>query len=141
MESIIEHYNIELAAIPYVDFQNAGEGLYRAAFLLLLRSARISAFSEIPTKNGRSDLIIETQNFVLILEFKVARQKNEIAAKRQDGIKQFFEKNYITPYLHDKRKILPFVIVIDGEEHIAKAYEVKNKVSDIAKNSGPSRQK
>ncbi|MBO4335442.1 MAG: AAA family ATPase [Desulfovibrio sp.] len=127
IQSIIENYNIELSAIPYADFQNAGEGLYRAAFLLLLRSAKISAFSEVPTKNGRSDLIIETQDLVLILEFKLARQKNELESKLQEGMRQFSEKNYLTPYQHEKRKLLPYVIVINGEAHSAKAYEVKQE--------------
>ncbi|MCR5812921.1 MAG: ATP-binding protein [Desulfovibrio sp.] len=134
IDKVIEHYNTELAAIPYADFQNTGEDLYRAAFLLLLRSASLNVYSEVPTKNGRSDLIIKMPEAIFILEFNVVRNKNELPKKIQAGIKQFQAKNYKTPYTHAKRKIFSYLVIIDAIEHVAKAYAIDKALEEKKRN-------
>ena len=112
-------YNTELAAIPYHDLKKTSEGFYRALFLVMLRAVGITVYAEIPTKNGRSDLVVETPSALYVLEFKLAQDKSSVDAKRVEGEKQIADKNYGVPFGNDSRTMHACVIVIDASAHVA----------------------
>ncbi|MCR5812920.1 MAG: ATP-binding protein [Desulfovibrio sp.] len=125
---VITIYNSELAALPYSDFQNAGEGIYRTAFLLLIRAANFFVKTEDPSKKGRADLVIETQKDIYVLEFKIARTEKEITKKISEGFEQFAKKEYLKPYETENRSVKAYVIVIDRTKHTALAYDTKTAI-------------
>ncbi|MBR4741328.1 MAG: AAA family ATPase [Desulfovibrio sp.] len=120
LEGVLACYNRELSAIPYMDYEKAQEGFYRAIFLVILRAVNISVSAENPTSKGRSDCVIETQEFVYVFEFKVAQSAREIEGKAQEGVRQIQEKGYLEPYKNRSKTVLGACIVIDHKER--KAY-------------------
>lgn len=115
---VVEVYNAALAAIPYDNYADQGESWYRSLFLMLLRGAGITSNGEILTNTNtndkdRSDVIVQFQTQVVILEFKYAKESSEVDSKRSEG------ENYAIPDFNDNREVTTAVIVIDGEKHLA----------------------
>ncbi|MBR3665047.1 MAG: AAA family ATPase [Desulfovibrio sp.] len=125
--SVVTIFNSELAGLPYADFQNAGEGIYRTAFLLLIRASNLIVKIENPSKKGRTDIVIEGKDTVFIIEFKVAKTKKDILKKCSEGFAQFREKEYLSQYANEARDVQAYVLVIDAETHTATAFDVKTK--------------
>ena len=111
------YYNIALAGIPYEDFSKRDEYWYRALFLMLLRGAGISAFGEVHTHKGRSDLLIKFSNLVIILEFKFASRSSEIEKKKTEGKFQISDRDYAKAYEAKNLKIITAVVIADDEKH------------------------
>ncbi|MBO4335441.1 MAG: AAA family ATPase [Desulfovibrio sp.] len=125
--SVVDIFNSELASIPYADFQNAGEGIYRTAFLLLMRASNLLVNAENPSKKGRTDLVIETHTAIYVIECKVAQSKKAIQKKCSEGFSQFAKREYLAPYAEETRKVYAYVLVIDNEERCALAFDVKTQ--------------
>ena len=119
IEGAVRLYNTALAGIPYQDFTQQNESLYRSLFLMLLRGAGVTAQGEVPTNRGRSDVLVLFPSRVVVLEFKLARSAGEIARLQTEGRKQIEEKGYSKPYDGEGRAVTTAVIVIDAEKHEA----------------------
>ena len=119
IEGVVRLYNTALAGIPYQDFTQQNESLYRSLFLMLLRGAGVTAQGEVPTNRGRSDVLVLFPSRVVVLEFKLARSAGEIARLRAEGRKQIEEKGYSKPHDGEGRAVTTAVIVIDAEKHEA----------------------
>ena len=117
IEKGIFYYNIALAGIPYEDFSKRDEYWYRSLFLMLLRGAGITAFGEIHTHKGRSDLLIKFSNLIIILEFKFANKSSEIEKKKFEGDNQILDRDYAKAYEAQNFKIITAVIIADDERH------------------------
>ena len=119
IEGAVRLYNTALAGIPYQDFTQQNESLYRSLFLMLLRGAGVTAQGEVPTNRGRSDVLVLFPIRTVVLEFKLARSAGEIARLRAEGRKQIEEKGYSKPHDGEGRAVTSAVIVIDAEKHEA----------------------
>ena len=115
LNRICELYNIALAGIPYDDFaKNRNEYWYRSMFMMLLRGVGIITYAEIHTNRGRSDIVIQLKDMVIVLEFKYAAQSVEVAAKLSEGVKQMREREYAKSYTGIK--VLSAVFAADDEK-------------------------
>ena len=112
-------YNVALAGVPYADFTQQDEYFYCALFLMLLRGASIEVCGEVPTNKGRSDAVILLEERVIVLEFKLARKKSDIARLRREGMKQIETRGYAKPYDEDHRAVTSAVVIVNGKEHEA----------------------
>ena len=119
LDETVRLYNVALAGVPYADFTKQDEYFYCALFLMLLRGASIEVCGEVPTNKGRSDVVILLEERVIVLEFKLARKKSEIARLRREGMKQIEVKGYVKPYDEDHRAVTSAVVIVDGKEHEA----------------------
>ena len=123
LEETVVLFNIALSGIPYSDFTDQStdqsEQFYRALFLMLLRGAGITAYGEVHTHLGRSDVLIQFPKRVVVLEFKFAKNGNGIKSLREEGQKQILEKGYAKPYDLEQRTISTAVVVINGKKHEA----------------------
>ena len=119
IEGAVRLYNTALAGIPYQDFTQQNESLYRSLFLMLLRGAGVTAQGEVPTNRGRSDVLVLFPIRTVVLEFKLARSAGEIARLRAEGRKQIEEKGYSKPHDGEGRAVTSAVIVVDAEKHEA----------------------
>ena len=122
--TLVKEYNAALASLPYHDFARTttqskahDESFYRSLFLMLLRGCGVQAHGEMPTCRGRSDVLIEVQEGVLIIEFKLARKAQERAAKKREGEKQIRESGYLEPYATVKKAVTSAVFVVDAQKH------------------------
>ena len=117
--TVLKGYNTALSGIPYQDFTQQDESLYRSLFLMLLRGAGITAQGEVPTNRGRSDVLVLFPERVVVLEFKLARSAGEVARLREEGRRQIGEKGYAKPYDAEGRAVTSAVVVVDAKKREA----------------------
>ncbi|MBR1438884.1 MAG: AAA family ATPase [Synergistaceae bacterium] len=116
---IVRLYNIAIAGIPYEDYaKNRNEFWYRSLFIMLLRGAGIISYSEPHTSKGRADLVLQFQNLVVVLEFKFAKDSNEIEEKKSEGLEQLQNRSYAKNYGIEDRKIISAVLVANDENSV-----------------------
>ena len=110
-QSIVDFYNIVLAEIPYDGLGKRNEYWYRAFFLLLLRCVGIIGYAEVHTFQGRSDIVVQLDRQIIIIEFKFAENAGAVERKRQEGICQIRRLGYAKAYEGASRKVSAAVIV------------------------------
>lgn len=87
-----------VASIPY-HYKNSNEADFQTIMYLILTLVGQRLRVEVPTAIGRSDAIIETQNYIYLIEYKV--DKNPEVA-----LQQIEQKNYAASYHSDPRKLI-----------------------------------
>ena len=116
MIETVKLYNTALAAIPYDDYgSNRNESWYRSLFVMLLRGAGITAYSEPHTSKGRADIVIQFKQQIVILEFKFAASTSEVERKKAEGRQQLQDREYAKTYDAEGRRVITAVIVADAE--------------------------
>lgn len=111
-DGLIKEFNALLASVPYDHFSGQNEHFFHAIFYLVLRTVGISAKSEVHTAKGRCDLLIELNQAIVVLEFKL----DQLATV---AIEQITERGYLSPYVTDeRRKIAGGFRVDSGEKRI-----------------------
>ena len=114
---IVELYNTALASIPYDDFaKNRNEYWYRSMFMMLLRGVGIITYAEIHTHMGRSDVLVQFKDSVVVFEFKYAAKSSEVEAKKAEGVAQLQGREYTKGYGADGHKVISAVLVADDEK-------------------------
>ena len=108
-------YNIALSEIQYDDFPNRDEFWYRSLLLMLLRGAGVIDSAEVHTFKGRSDVVVQFESKVVILEFKFAKDHSEVDEKRIEGLEQMKDREYDKAYSADGWEVISSVIVADDE--------------------------
>ena len=120
MAAAVKLFNTALAAIPYDDFGSSqNESWYRSLFIMLLRGAGITAYSEPHTSKGRADVVIQFKQQIVIIEFKFAASSSEVERKRTEGEKQLQDREYAKTYDVEGRRVITAVIVTDAEKRQA----------------------
>jgi len=122
IKQVVAVYNIAIADIPYEDFPNRDEFWYRSLFVMLLRGAGFIPFAEVHTYKGRSDVVVQFEKQIVVLEFKFAEKSSDVDDKKDEGLKQMKEKGYADSYDSESRKIISAVIVADDENRKAVVY-------------------
>ena len=107
----IQYYNTALKSIPFDDFKKRDEYWYRSLFLMLLQGSGIIAHAEIHTYQGRSDLVIQLQEFIIVLEFKFALESDMVNKKIMLAEKQMKEKSYAACYANFNIQIISGIVV------------------------------
>lgn len=101
-----------LAPIPSV-LRGQDERYYHVLIFRLLLSSGIHVHSEVRTQKGDTDLIIEEDDYVIIIEFKQSNT-NSIEYMIKEGLKQIKEKEYGRAYKN--KKIIKGVIAFRDEK-------------------------
>ena len=116
MQRIVDFFNVALSELPYDGLEDQiNEYFFRALFLMLLRCVGIIAYAEVHTFKGRSVIVIQFEQQVVVIEFKFAPTSAEVNAKRQEGIAQIRSRDYAKPYGGEGRAVSAFVVVADGQ--------------------------
>src|SRR3990167_8019980 len=84
------------------------EGYFHSHIHFLLTLLDFNIESEVETNKGRIDSVIETANYLHIIEFK--QNSSSIA------IEQIIEKEYYQKYFTTKKKIILVGVAVDTEE-------------------------
>ena len=93
---------------------------------MLLRGAGIIAYAEVHTFKGRSDVVVQFERKVVILEFKFAKDHSEVERKRLEGLEQMKDREYDKAYSADGREVISSVIVANDEEKVRSKIISKN---------------
>ena len=70
------------------------------------------------TYQGRSDVVIQFTNHIVVLEFKFASRSSEVREKRLEGERQIRERGYSKGYGVEGRNVIPAVLVADDEKKL-----------------------
>ena len=116
IEQIVVIYNAAIANIPYDDFNNRNEFWYRSLFVMLLRGAGAIPFAEVHTYQGRSDIVIQFEKQIIVLEFKYAHKTSDVYEKTREGYEQIKKRGYEKGYAADGRTVRVAVLVADDEK-------------------------
>ena len=126
IENVVELFNQALKPIPYDDYsenkeKNAkndeaerGEYWYRSLFMMLLNATGLTAYPEPHDFQGRSDVVIQFDDKIIIIEFKFAKTSSEVESKRKTGAEQVSQ--YAETYANSNKKIITAVFVADDEK-------------------------
>ena len=126
IENVVELFNQALKPIPYDDFSEnkekniknseaeRGEYWYRSLFMMLLNATGLTAYPEPHDFQGRSDVLIQFDNYIIIIEFKFAKTSSEVESKRKTGAEQVSQ--YAETYANSNKKIITAVFVADDEK-------------------------
>ncbi len=102
------------ASIPYNAYYQernwSYESHYHYTFYLIFRLLSCySIFTEKENSRGRADIIVETDNYVYIFEFK-------LDGTAAEALKQIDDKGYAEPYAADSRKLFKVGVVFSSEK-------------------------
>lgn len=99
IEQVIKTINGVFATIPYQLWQKDNETFYHALIHLTFSLVGVFIQSEINSSNGRLDAMIEADDSIYIIEFKLDKSAEE-------AIQQIHDKQYFATYANsDKKKI------------------------------------
>ncbi len=98
LETVEYYFKNLLAEIPYPIFDAKQEKYYQAIFYLALKLIGVYIEAEVHTNIGRMDAVIQNENTIYIIEFKV-NQSAEVA------IQQIHDRKYYEKYQNSGKKI------------------------------------
>ncbi|MDO5342141.1 MAG: ATP-binding protein [Bacteroidia bacterium] len=110
------------ASIPYNAYYQerdwSYESHYHYTFYLIFRLLSCySTFTEKENSRGRADIIVETNDYVYIFEFK-------LDGTAAEALKQIEDKGYAEPYAADKRKLFRIGVAFSSEKKNIVEWEV-----------------
>ena len=126
IENVVDLFNQALKPIPYDDFSEnkeknvkdkeaeRGEYWYRSLFMMLLNATGLTAYPEPHDFQGRSDVVIQFDNHIIIIEFKFAKASAEIVKIQKQGKEQVAK--YAETYKNQNKQIITAVFVADDEK-------------------------
>ncbi|MCC8117871.1 MAG: ATP-binding protein [Bacteroidales bacterium] len=96
------------------------ERTYHLIVDLFFQMLSINAHSEIEIAGGRIDMVVETDNFVYVIEFKLDGTTSE-------ALNQIESKGYLIPWKADDRKVYKIGIVFSSQTRNISSYEYTPK--------------
>lgn len=106
------------ASVPYDIFIREKEAYYHTVIYLLLKLLGINIKAEVETNIGRIDGVLETEDYIFIMEFKVG--------KALEALEQIKEKKYYEKYLPTPKKIKIIGVGFDTKERNIKEFLVED---------------
>jgi hypothetical protein len=109
IETVIELINKMFANIPYQIFDGTSEKYFHSLIHLLLHYLGTNIESEINTNKGRLDSVVQTPQYIYILEFKFDKSA-------QTALDDIAKRGYAEKYLHSGKEIIPVGINFSSEK-------------------------
>lgn len=72
---------------------------------------------ELPTSDGRIDVVIQTTDYIYIIECK-------LDGSAEDALQQIESKNYAAPFAMDKRKVITLGINFSNKTRGVESWEI-----------------
>lgn len=72
---------------------------------------------ELPTSDGRIDVVIQTTDYIYIIECK-------LDGSAEDALQQIESKNYAAPFAMDKRKVITLGINFSSKTRGVASWEI-----------------
>lgn len=116
IDGFMERLQNLYSRLPY-DHNEKKEKYYQTVFYLIFELMGQNIKTEVKTARGRSDAIIETDNYVYIVEMK-------LDGSVKDALSQIDEKGYADPYKYDARKIFKIGLAFDKDQRTIAEWSV-----------------
>ena len=98
VDTAMESIKAFIASMPY-QYDNTKEADFQTIMYIIFSLLGMYVKVEVSSALGRADAIVETKDYVYIIEYKT----NQSA---ETALQQIEEKGYATPYLSDPRKLI-----------------------------------
>ncbi|MDE7413047.1 MAG: ATP-binding protein [Muribaculaceae bacterium] len=115
-EKMMRNLDAYFAGIPY-DLKLQNENNFHNVIYVLMTLIGIDAKAEVHTSDGRIDLLIETSNFIYVIELKYDGTPGE-------ALCQICEKQYDRKFLTDDRKIFKIGVSFSSETRRIEGWEI-----------------
>lgn len=117
-EEMMKNIDSYFAGVPY-DLKVQNENNFHNALYILLTLIGIEAKAEAHTSDGLIDLIIETPNFIYLIELKYD-------STPQQALRQIEEKEYARKFSTDYRKLFKIGVSFSSEKRRIGAWIIKS---------------
>lgn len=98
LSGFFETFNVLFASVPH-QIHLKQEAYYHSLIYLVLKALGFSVQSEVSTNTGRVDMVLRTEQFIYIFEFK-------INSNAQAAMKQILEKRYQDQFNMESKEII-----------------------------------
>lgn len=98
LSSFFKIFNTLFSSIPY-QIHIKQETYYHSLIYLVLKALGFSVQSEVSTNNGRVDMVLKTDHYIFIFEFK-------IDSNAETAMKQILEKGYDKQFKLESKEII-----------------------------------
>ena len=127
LDTFAEQVDAILAGVPYELWTDAAERFYHAILLTAFRYiGTFEARAEVSSARGRADVVLEFDDTVFVMEFKLLRpaaaeladEASRAAAAEalaQDALAQIEQRGYATAYRGGEREVVVLAVVFDAE--------------------------
>lgn len=116
-EEMLKSLRAYFAGIPY-DLKMENENNFHNAFYILVTLIGLNAKAEVHTSDGRIDLLIETPDYVYIIELKYD-------ASAEDALQQIDDKEYALQFETDDRKVFKIGVSFSSETRRIEGWVIK----------------
>ncbi len=94
VDDIINLFNSALNSVSYDNYPIVSESSVENMLKLYLLGAHQKVLSEVHEAKGRADLVVNTDNRRIVIEFKYAKDETEAKAKLSEAIEQIKSRDY-----------------------------------------------
>lgn len=114
---IIELLNELIASIPYDHWRADTESIFHIIVHLAFRRIGVDLQSEVHSAHGRCDAVIQTVNYIFVMEFK-------LDGSAREAVDQVIGKGYLDAHAADPRKKLAIGIDFSSDKRKVREYKV-----------------
>ena len=116
-EEMMKCLDAYFAGIPY-DLKMDNENNFHNAFYILTTLLGIDAKAEVHTSDGRIDLLIETDDFIYVIELKYDSSSEE-------ALRQIEEKGYVRRFSTDPRRLFRIGVSFSSASRRIGSWKIK----------------
>src|SRR5690606_18099594 len=116
--SMIHALDALIGVIPYDHWKVDTESIFTIITVLAFKLAGAEVYSEVHNATGRCDVLAKASDYLYVIEVKL----NGTAA---EALAQILDRNYLQPYLDDRRKKVALGISFSSETRKVADYLVK----------------
>lgn len=117
-ETMMKDLDAFFAGIPY-DLKMDNENNFHNTFYILVTLLGIDTKAEVHTSDGRIDLLIETPEFIYIIELKYD-------ATPEQALRRIEEKQYARKFATDGRKLFKIGVIFSSGTRRIEAWKIKD---------------
>lgn len=122
LESLVKCLNALMLAIPYHAFPVTNEAVLRALIAVSVIASGHRVLCERPNSLGRSDLEIDAEDYLFVLELKFAREEDTVSELLAHAVKQIKDKHYGEEAGNGSKKLIRYALVYSQEKKLFEAY-------------------
>ena len=119
LDDFFETLAIFFANIPY-EITLANEKYYQSLFYAIFKLVGLTIDVEVPTNKGHIDCVIETENYIYIIEFKLNGTKEQ-------ALQQIIDKQYAQKYQGSDKALILLGVEFDQDNRNIGGYLVQDK--------------
>ena len=108
LNMVMQIIDVSLAAVPYQLWQRQGEAMVHAVIHTTFSVLGLYTHSEVSTRRGRADIVVEVPKYVYVIELKLGGTAAEALA-------QIEARGYAKAYADDEREVIRLGIAFDVE--------------------------